>query len=50
MADGTVVTFREASRSDGSPAIDINAKESVDTGGIKRQKIHFASSRQEEAY
>lgn len=50
MADGTIITFREASCSDGSPAIDINVKESVDTGGIKRQKIHFTSSRQEEAY
>ena len=41
MADGTVVTWREISYSDGSPAVDINIKKSTDSGGLKTQKIHF---------
>ena len=41
MADGTVITWREVSNSDGSPAIDINIKYSSDSGGLKGQKIHF---------
>lgn len=41
MKDGTIISFREVSSSDGSPAIDINIKESSNTGGIKQQKIHF---------
>lgn len=41
MADGTVITWREVSQSDGSPAVDINIKKSTDSGGLKVQKIHF---------
>lgn len=41
MADGTVITMRVKSSSDGTPAVDINVKESTHTGGIKHQKIHF---------
>lgn len=41
MADGTVITWREISSSDGSPAVDINIKKSTDSGGLKIQKIHF---------
>ena len=41
LADGTVITWREVSSSDGTPAIDINISQSNDSGGIKRQKIHF---------
>lgn len=41
MADGTVVTWREVSSSDGTPAVDINIKKSTDSGGLKAQKIHF---------
>ncbi|MBO4604233.1 MAG: hypothetical protein J5657_02895, partial [Clostridiales bacterium] len=41
MADGTIVTWREISNSDGSPAVDINIKKSTDSGGLKFQKIHF---------
>jgi hypothetical protein len=36
----TVVTWREVSCSDGSPAADINNKKSTDSGGLKTQKIH----------
>ena len=41
MADGTVITIREVSHSDGTPAVDINIKNSTHTGGVKGQKIHF---------
>ncbi|MEC0180519.1 hypothetical protein P4H61_03285 [Paenibacillus peoriae] len=36
MEDGTTVTYRSVSHSDGTPAVDIN-------GGnmLKQQKIHF---------
>lgn len=41
MSDGTVITMREKSKSDGSPVVDINIKPSSHTGGVKSQKIHF---------
>ena len=41
LADGSVVTWRNVSSSDGSPAVDINIEYSSDNGGIKQQKIHF---------
>jgi hypothetical protein len=41
MADGSVITMRKVSHSDGTPAIDINVKPSKHTGGVKSQKIHF---------
>ena len=41
MADGTIITWREVSNSDGSPAVDINIKYSSDSGGLNGQKIHF---------
>lgn len=41
MKDGSVVTYRETSKS-GSPAIDINIRESNDKGlKIRGHKIHF---------
>lgn len=41
MKDGSVITFRETSKS-GSPAVDINIKKSNDNGlKIKSHKIHF---------
>ncbi len=43
MADGTVVTMRIASHSDGTPAVEINIIDSTHTGGVKEQKIHFIS-------
>lgn len=33
--------FREVSSSDGSPAVEINIRQSDDHGDIKYQKIHF---------
>ena len=41
MADGTVVTMRKKSTSDGTPVVEINIKPSSHTGGLKGQKIHF---------
>ena len=41
MADGTVITMRKVSSSDGTPAVDINIEKSRGSGGVKSQKIHF---------
>ena len=41
MKDGSIVSHREISTSDGSPAVEINITRSEDSGGIKKQKIHF---------
>lgn len=41
MADGTVITMRKVSHSDGTPAVDINIRDSTHTDGVKDQKIHF---------
>ena len=41
MEDGSIISYRIVSSSDGSPAVDINIRKSRDSGGIKQQKIHF---------
>ena len=41
MKDGSILSYREVSSSDGSPAVEINIKQSTDHGDIKYQKIHF---------
>lgn len=41
MADGTVITYRETSTSDGTPVVEINIDNSGNCGGVKSQKIHF---------
>lgn len=41
MSDGSVVTWRKTSASDGTPVVEINISSSSHTGGVKRQKIHF---------
>lgn len=41
MADGTIITMRKVSHSDGTPVVDINIERSSHTGGIRKQKIHF---------
>ena len=41
MADGSIITWRDISSSDGSPAVDINIERSSDNNIIQRQKIHF---------
>lgn len=45
MKDGTVLTMREVSSSDGSPAVDINISKSIEAAGIKKQKIHFVEKK-----
>lgn len=41
LSDGSIITWRNVSHSDGSPAVDINIERSSNNGGIKQQKIHF---------
>lgn len=41
MSDGTVITMRKVSSSDGTPVVDINIIQSHGSGGVKSQKIHF---------
>ena len=41
LADGSVVSWRESSKSDGTSVVEINIERSSDSGGIKKQKIHF---------
>ena len=41
IKDGSILSYREVSSSDGSPAVEINIKQSTDHGDIKYQKIHF---------
>ena len=41
MEDGTILSYREVSSSDGSPAVEINIRQSDEHGELKYQKIHF---------
>lgn len=41
MADGTVISHRIKSSSDGTPVVEINIRKSRTASGIKDQKIHF---------
>lgn len=41
MADGTIISMRSTSNSDGTPVVEINISGSTHTGGVKEQKIHF---------
>lgn len=45
MADGTYVTWRLISHSDGTSVVEINIDGSSHTGGIKKQKIHFVEDK-----
>jgi hypothetical protein len=45
MADGTHVTWRLISHSDGTSVVEINIDHSTHTGGIKKQKIHFVEEK-----
>lgn len=45
MADGTHVTWRLISHSDGTSVVEINIEHSTHTGGIKNQKIHFVEEK-----
>ena len=41
MADGTVISYRIKSVSDGTPVVEINIRKSRNNSGVKSQKIHF---------
>ena len=41
MADGTVLSYRKVSTSDGTSVVEINIKKSINNSGVKHQKIHF---------
>ncbi len=45
MADGSVVSFRKVSKSDGTPVVEINVRYSSGSGGVKSQKIHFVEKK-----
>ncbi len=45
LSDGSVISWRNVSSSDGSPAVDVNIEHSSDSGGIKQQKIHFTADK-----
>lgn len=48
MQDGTILSFREKSASDGTPVVEINIKKSNANGGAKYQKIHFIGGKKDE--
>lgn len=48
MQDGTILSFREKSASDGTPVVEINIKKSNANGGVKYQKIHFIGGKKDE--
>ncbi len=41
LADGSIISYREISSSDGTSVVELNIKRSTDAAGIKYQKIHF---------
>ena len=41
MKDGTIISYREVTSSDGTPAVEINISNSNDPADVKKQKIHF---------
>ncbi|MCD8110657.1 MAG: hypothetical protein LUE14_11270 [Clostridiales bacterium] len=45
MSDGTILSYRQVSSSDGTPVVEINIRSSTDSGGVKYQKIHFIKGR-----
>ncbi len=47
MKDGTYVDYRMITSSKGSPAVHINVKNSLDSGGIKYHKVHFSKPKGE---
>lgn len=45
LADGSIVSWRDVSSSDGSPTVEINIEHSTSNGGVKQQKIHFVKEK-----
>ncbi|MBR0276851.1 MAG: hypothetical protein IJQ50_00100 [Clostridia bacterium] len=46
MSDGSIITWRKKSNSDGTSVVEINISNSKSTGGVKKQKIHFIEEEQ----
>lgn len=42
MKDGTYINFRIKTSSEGSPAVQINIKNSSDNAGVRFHKVHFS--------
>jgi hypothetical protein len=45
LADGSIISWRDVSSSDGTPAVEINIEQSTSNGGVKQQKIHFVKEK-----
>ncbi len=45
LADGSIISWRSISSSDGSPVVEINIEKSTSNGGVKQQKIHFVKEK-----
>lgn len=45
MKDGTYINFRIKTSSEGSPAVQIDIKESNDNAGIEYHKVHFSKGK-----
>lgn len=41
LFDGTIISYREISTSDGTSVVEINIRQSFNNAGVKFQKIHF---------
>lgn len=41
LSDGTIMSYREISTSDGTSVVEINIRQSSNSAGVKFQKIHF---------
>lgn len=41
LSDGTIISYRKISTSDGTAVVEINIRQSSNNGGVKYQKIHF---------
>jgi len=41
LSDGTIMSYREISSSDGTSVVEINIRQSSNSAGVKFQKIHF---------
>ena len=48
LADGTRITYRVVTSSEGSPAVDINIEKGSYKGKVKTQKIHFVTVKNKE--
>lgn len=41
LSDGTIISYREISTSDGTSVVEINIRQSSNSVGVRYQKIHF---------